>query len=178
MEYFIIGSLIVFILILLSIIKISVSAKKLNKDTQKSEEQYKSNKPNYSNNWNQKYYTKKKLLTDNELFFYDCFKKLDSKYITFPQINLASIIYKHSSNKYRNELFRNIDFCIFDKDLNILLAIEINDDSHKKNNRISRDKKVKEILKSCNIELLTYNINYPNTQESVIKRTTEILEKK
>lgn len=137
---------------------------------------YKS-KDDIDNSHNKNHYIKKKLLTDNELFFYNCFKQLDSKYIILPQISLSSIIKKTDYHKYQNELNRILDFAIFDQNYNILLAIEINDDSHKLKKRKYRDKKLKEILKLANIELLTYNINYQNTQESVIRRTTETLEK-
>ncbi len=159
MKNFIIGLILILILIAVPVIQ--------NLPKRRKEEK---SKPD------NKYYTKKKLLSENELFYYNCFKELDLKYITFPQINLASIIEKHSTNRFRNELFRNIDFCIFDKDLNLLLAIEINDSSHKRYDRILRDKKLRNILNSCNIELLTFNTSYPNTKESIIKRTTETLD--
>ncbi len=126
---------------------------------------------------NKNIYIKRKLLTNTELTFYNYFKKLEPQYIVLPQINLASIINKKNNFRtYQNELYRNIDFCIFDQNLEVLLAIEINDDSHKTYKRKLRDKKVKEILNSCSIELLTYNVNYPNTETSVIERTLKTLE--
>lgn len=122
-------------------------------------------------------YKKKKLLTNTELIFYNYFKKLEPEYIILPQINLASIIRKSDKDEsYQTELYRNIDFCIFNKKYEVLLAIEINDDSHKVYKRKIRDNKVRKILKSSNIELLTYNVNYPNTEESVIERTKTSLQ--
>ncbi len=47
-----------------------------------------------------------------------------------PQVNLASIIKKEKDfpTQYQNELYRNIDFGIFDKDtMEVKLLIEIND---------------------------------------------------
>lgn len=134
----------------------------------------------YLGNKNKKEYSyiKKRFINNNELFFYNCFKKLDPKYIVVPQVNLATIINKEGYHKYQNELNRNIDFCIFDQDFNVLLAIEINDNSHKIKKRRYRDYKVKEILNKCNVSLLTFNINYPNTEDSVINRTNEALKNK
>lgn len=125
----------------------------------------------------QVYYSKKKLLTDTEKTFYDYFKMLEPQYVILPQINLASIVTKNNnSHYYQNELYRNIDFCIFNSNLEILLAIEINDDSHKSYKRKLRDEKVNRILKDANIEMLTYNVNYPNTESSVLERTRKALE--
>ena len=67
-------------------------------------------------------------------------------------MNLASVIHKENT-KYRTELFRNIDFGIFNKDFELLLLIELNDKSHIQRNRKIRDRKVKNILKECNIPL-------------------------
>jgi len=119
-----------------------------------------------------KIYSKKKLLTDTEIIFYNYLIKLDQKYIVLPQINLASIVSKNIGRiTYQNELFRNIDFCIFDENFEVLLAIEINDNTHKDYRRKIRDNKVKKILEECGIELLTYNVQYQNTEESVLERT-------
>ena len=61
--------------------------------------------------------------------------------------------YIKKNTKYHTELFRNIDFGIFNKDFELLLLIELNDKSHIQRNRKIRDRKVKNILKECNIPL-------------------------
>ena len=158
MEYIIAGLIIILVILLELVYQL------VNKNNEPGKKEY--------------HYSKKKLITDNELFFYNCFEHLDLKYIIVPQVNLAAIINKEEYHKYQNELNRNLDFGIFDQDFNILLAIEINDDSHIINKRRYRDYKVKDLLKKCNIELLIFNINYPNTEESVIARTNKILKNK
>ena len=81
-------------------------------------------------------YTKMDFLTYNEKLFY------------------RKLLPLHKENtKYRTELFRNIDFGIFNKDFELLLLIELNDKSHIQRNRKIRDRKVKNILKECNIPL-------------------------
>lgn len=121
-------------------------------------------------------YHKKHFMTDSELNFYNKIKTLESEdYKIVPQINLATIIEKDGKS-FNNELFRNIDFAIFNKDFqNILLLIELNDSSHKKTSRIKRDIKVKNICDSTNIKLITFYTNYPNNKDYVIKRIKQNL---
>ena len=84
-------------------------------------------------------------------------------------LNLASIINKEDSF-YQTELFRNIDFGIFTKSFELVLLIEINDKTHMLAKRRKRDAKVKEILNSCHIPLLTFYTSYPNEKDYVVKR--------
>lgn len=115
-------------------------------------------------------YSKRKLLSQSEISFYRKLKKIETlgNFIVLPQINLASIITK--AGKYRNELFRNIDFGIFDSNFDVLLLIELNDKTHKQYNRHKRDLKVQEICKNCNIKLITFYTSYPNEETYVINR--------
>lgn len=80
---------------------------------------------------------------------------LKDKFFVFPQIPLSQLVEKHSKSNYKTELFRVIDFCVFDRDYYPLLCIEINDNSHLQKNRVRRDGKISEILKSARIPLLT-----------------------
>lgn len=111
-----------------------------------------------------------------ELLFYEKIKDLENEYKIVPQVNLATIV-KKINRGYINELFKNIDFAIFDKDYkNVLLLIEINDSTHNKINRKDRDLKVKKICNDCNIKLITFYTKYPNEKEYVLKRIKEELD--
>lgn len=118
------------------------------------------------------YIKKDSLLTNCEK---ECFIKIkeatkETRFIVYPQINLASIIEK-SKFGYANELFRNIDFGLFDGyTLEPILMIELNDKSHLREDRIERDQKVSDILEMAKIPLLTLY-----TTE---KLTTEIIKNK
>lgn len=79
---------------------------------------------------------------------------------------------------FRNELFRNIDFGIFDQNFNLLLLIELNDNTHAQNNRKARDIKVKELLNSCQIKLLTFYTSYANESNYVVERVLKVIENK
>ena len=100
------------------------------------------------------------------------------KYKLQTQVNLASIVDKNFYSKYRNELFRNIDFGIFDKKtLKPLLMIELNDYTHNYKIRKERDEKVKEILKQSGIPLITFYTNKPNEFDYVFERIENELNK-
>ena len=117
-----------------------------------------------------KIYIKKNFMTQSELFFYEKIKELETDYKIVPQINLATII-KKTSKGYINELFRNIDFAIFDKEYkNLLLLIELNDSTHNDNNRKDRDLKVKKICNDANIKLIVFYTKYPNEKDYVLRR--------
>lgn len=121
-------------------------------------------------------YEKKQFMTEYEKYFYNVINKLNDKYMIIPQINLATIINK--KNKiYCNELFRNIDFAIFDKKFNIKLLIEINDKSHLKTKRIKRDINVKKICKDANIPIIFFYSKYKNNPKYIIDRILSKIEK-
>lgn len=128
---------------------------------------------------NNKVYTKRNLMTQSEQLFYNKLRLIEPQYKVIPQINLSAIIDKTTDDNkhhYRTELFRNIDFGIFTNDLsNILLLIELNDETHNQSNRKKRDYKVHEICKSANIPIITFYTKYPNEQQYVVNRIlTEI----
>ena len=123
-----------------------------------------------------KIYERKEFMSTYELLFYEKIKDLENEYKIVPQVNLATIV-KKINRGYINELFKNIDFAIFDKDYkNVLLLIEINDSTHNKINRKDRDLKVKKICNDCNIKLKTFYTKYPNEKEYVLKRIKEELD--
>ena len=122
----------------------------------------------------EKQYEKKKLLTQTELKFYYAIKKyVPEEYTLLPQINLASIINRVDDHKYQNELYRNIDFAIFNKSWEPIAAIEINDKTHNDKSRIARDHKVKEICESAALPLITFWTDYGVNEEYIQKRISE-----
>ena len=122
-------------------------------------------------------YVKKPFMSKCEYDFYKKISILEKQFKIVPQVNLASIIDK-IGERYRNELFRNIDFAIFSNDYSrLLLLIELNDKTHNKTKRIKRDLKVKKICNDANIKLITFYTTYQNKQDYVINRIlTEIKE--
>jgi len=116
-------------------------------------------------------YTKKEFMSSYELKFYQILLELENDYNIVPQVNLGTIVTKVDNNRYRNELFRNIDFGIFSKDFKeLLLLIEINDQTHNQPNRKKRDSSVKNICEIAGIKLMTFHTDKPNEKTYVINR--------
>ena len=128
-----------------------------NKNNRKKYDTYYSAKPRYLSPCEEDYFIKIKSL-------------IRRNYFIFPQIPLSQIIEKHSQSNYKTELFRVIDFCIFDENYFPLLCIEINDTSHINKSRVKRDLKVSEILKSAKIPLLVL-WTYDGTDDNYIKKS-------
>ncbi len=131
------------------IVIIVIAIKRTPKQTQ--------NQSNRTTEYDHRRYEVKNLLTATEEKYFAILKHVTpSSFTVYPQINLASIINRVDRHRYQSELFRNIDFAIFDSSNRPVLLIEINDNSHKKQERIERDRKVKEICDRANIPLITF----------------------
>lgn len=116
-------------------------------------------------------YQKRNLMTNYEYKFYQNIKELEDEYQIVPQLNLAAVTKKINNNRYYSELFRNIDFAIFSKDYQeLLLLIEINDQTHNNYSRRDRDMKVKKICNDIGVKLITFYTKYPNEKTYVINR--------
>lgn len=125
-----------------------------------------------------KEYEKKHLMTNAELDFYNKIAELEEQLHIkiIPQIGLSTIVKPKKKSRYINELFKNIDFAIFDDHYNeILLLIELNDFSHNNKKRKERDKKVKSICESADIKIINFYTKYPNEKNYVKNRIIENL---
>ncbi len=121
-----------------------------------------------------KTYQAKKLLTYTELKFYDALKiAIPNNYLIYPQINLASIINRTDKHKYQSELYRNIDFVVFNKEYSPILLIEINDKTHNKQDRKDRDNKVKEICQQANLPIIAFWTDYGINQSYINNKIAE-----
>lgn len=124
----------------------------------------------------EKSYQTKPLLTATEIKFKNAIEKaIPNDYILYPQINLASIIKRTDDHKYQNELYRNVDFCVFDKKFNPCLIIEINDKTHNEKSRQARDFKVKEICEKANIPVVVFWTDYGVNESYIEKKLNEFL---
>ncbi len=118
------------------------------------------------------YEAKQYIMTKSES---DFFKRLNDilqdKYYVFPQIHLSAIL-KHdipNGQKWRvalNKIDRkSVDFVICDKvNQKILLAIELDDSSHDRPDRVIRDTEVESMLEKAGIKLLRFRLNTPEQE--------------
>lgn len=125
------------------------------------------------------YERKDSLLTKTELEFFNKLRNLyGQKYHLQAQVSLRSVTSKTIYSKYINELFRDIDFGIFDnKTLKPLVLIELNDKTHKNADRHERDLKVRDILKQSGIPLVTFYTDKPNDEKYLYTTINEELKK-
>lgn len=126
-----------------------------------------------------KYYKPKIYITTlNEMKFYNVLleiaKELD--YILFTQVSLYNIISMQDNldysthTKYFNKIAsKSIDFVLVDKKCRIKLCIELDDNTHKKKNRIERDNFINALFKDLEIDLLRYPV-YDTYYKDTLKR--------
>ena len=120
------------------------------------------------------YKLKDSLITETEKPYLEAVKEvLPEGYVLQPQVNLASIIERTDGAVYHNELFRNIDACIFDTSYKPVLLIEINDQSHSDSKRKSRDAKVKAICEEAGIQLVAFWTKYGVNKDYISKKISE-----
>jgi len=128
-------------------------------------------------------YTKKKyLLTKVESDFFKILKQtLSNDYYVFPQIHLTSILEnKIVGQSWKGALEhisrKSLDYVICDKIyLSPLLAIELDDNSHSRNDRRDRDREVERILKEAGIPLLRIPYSEKNNRELIREQLLKIL---
>lgn len=109
-------------------------------------------------------YEKRSLLTDNELHFYQTLRGIADKYNlnVLSKLRLADIVGVDSSldntewwSNFGKIKSKHVDFALAKKDnLEIVLVIELDDYSHKRVDRIERDKFVDSIFNNVGIPIL------------------------
>ena len=107
------------------------------------------------------YAKKKSIMSAAELEFFELLKRTVDlrKFDVLPQIALAAVIDKVSGGAFRNELFRIADFLIVTRrNYAPVTLVELNDASHKKDERRLRDEKVNAICSSAGLPVVTIDI--------------------
>lgn len=120
------------------------------------------------------YEKRETLVTDNEKEYLEAIDEaLPDDCLIVPQANLAAFIDRTDDARFRNELFRNVDFLITDLSYHPLFVVEINDKTHKEQNRRERDWKVSQICQEAGIPIVTfwtsYGVNYDYIQKQLLK---------
>jgi len=128
------------------------------------------------------YKLKSSIMTSSE---FDFFKMLMSavgdRYNVFPQIHLDAIlnnkVYGQSwFGAFRHINEKSVDFLLCDKiNAKPLLAIELDDRSHEREDRRGRDQEVERILRDVNLPLLRIKDNKNLTKEELLRILSGIL---
>lgn len=122
------------------------------------------------------YDLKDRFISKNEQTYFSAIKaSVPLDYFVFPQVNLSSFIERTDNARFRNELFRNIDFLITDKDYRPKIAVEINDSTHLNAERKERDEKILKICEEAGIPLIKFWTSYGVNQEYIKSKIDEVL---
>lgn len=121
-----------------------------------------------------KYNKKDFIMTRAEHEFFDILVEVvENKYYVFPQIHLSAILdNKVVGQNWKGALShinqKSVDFVICDKAyLKPLIAIELDDKSHEKDDRVKRDTEVESIFNDAGLTLLRFNNNGSFNKEEI-----------
>ncbi len=122
------------------------------------------------------YATRDRLISKTESQFFEAIMSaVPEGFRVFPQINLASFIERTDNFRYRNELFRNVDFLITDSEYAPKIVVEINDQTHLEHDRRERDEKVSKICEEAGIPIIKLWTSYGVQPGYIQKRILEQL---
>ena len=117
------------------------------------------------------YALRDRLISRNEAdYFREISSAVPEGYFVFPQVNLASFIDRTDGVRFRNELFRNVDFLITDGEYAPKIIVEINDRSHLEYDRRERDEKVAKICEEAGIPIIKLWTSYGIRPDYIRKR--------
>lgn len=122
------------------------------------------------------YELKTSIMTDCEKDFFKAIVSASPEgYTVLPQMNLAAFIEKTDNSRFRNELFRNVDFLIVNEKFEPKIIIEINDQTHLTQDRKERDEKVKSICDEAGIPIIKLWTSYGIKEDYIKGRINEAL---
>jgi hypothetical protein len=106
---------------------------------------------------------KKYLLTPPEKRFYNVLRRAVSWYTIMAKVRLADLVEADERHLLRESNFdhiksRHIDFVICNLALSPLVAIELDDSSHQRPDRVARDRDVNRILDIASLPLLRVTV--------------------
>ncbi|MFT5723868.1 MAG: hypothetical protein ACI9JN_000985 [Bacteroidia bacterium] len=135
----------------------------------------------------QTYQARGKLLTAAEINFYRHLQRAIGQTATiFCMVRMADILTVKKSIKGKKLkqtigpiAQKHLDFVLVDKDFNILCAVELNDKSHDRPDRIARDKFVRKTLKTAGIPLIeipaSRSYSIVKVQEAIANQVPSLL---
>lgn len=134
-------------------------------------------KPNKTAKPLYRYFAKHKILTDTELTFYRMLlNATNDKYAIIPQAHLSTFLSeKIKGQNWLGAFFaingKSVDFLLCEKsNLKPLIAIELDDFTHHRPDRIERDKIVNEIIGNSNIRLVRFNSYEWGTEQAILNK--------
>ena len=105
------------------------------------------------------FFRRKYLLTPSEKRFYNVLRKVVAPHAVLAKVRLADLVEADERHLLRKSNFehiksRHIDFVICDAALSPLIAVELDDSSHQRPDRVARDREVNRILEIASLPIL------------------------
>ena len=109
------------------------------------------------------FYRRKSVLTAPEQEFYQILKELVRGYQILAKVRLADLVGADERHLLRKSNFdhikaKHIDFVICDRALSPMVAIELDDSSHRRPDRVARDRDVNRILEIAALPLVRFPV--------------------
>lgn len=123
------------------------------------------------------YQKKEYILTQNELKFYKLLKYITDKnnLLIFTQVSLYEIVRNKEYKDFNKIKSKSIDFVITDINTKVKICIELDDQTHIREDRQQRDIFINELFKQLDIKLLRVPVqNYYNMQDIEQKIKNEL----
>ncbi len=125
-----------------------------------------------------RYTIKQSLLTDAEKEFLQILKQIvGDRYHIESQVKLSGIVKPTDSNQHYTNYHdlnridkKSIDFVLYDKEYRPYLAIELDDRSHQRWDRIERDQFVNEIMSAVGLRIIHVPTSYSYNIEALKKQ--------
>lgn len=109
------------------------------------------------------YFRRRSLLTETERHFYKVLKTVARRYCILSKVRLADLIGADDRHKFWQANFRricskHIDFVICDSELSPIVAIELDDPSHQREDRKRRDRDIRNLFDAVGFPLLRIEV--------------------
>jgi len=109
------------------------------------------------------FFKRQYLLSRAEKSFYNVLRKVVAPHAVLAKVRLADLVEADERHLLRRSNFdhiksKHIDFVICDRALSPIIAVELDDSSHQRPDRIARDRDVNRILEIASLPLLRVSV--------------------
>lgn len=125
------------------------------------------------------YYKKSRVMTETEYIFWKILKKSNAPVI-IPQAHLSTFLnHKIKGQNWKGAFShinsKSVDFLICNEIMEPLLAVELDDYTHDREDRKNRDEIVNNLIESSGIKLARYNVNSLKDELNIINSINQNL---
>src|SRR2546421_3622531 len=118
---------------------------------------------------------RKYLLTKAEKSFYEILRAVVAPHTVLAKVRLADLVEADERHLLRRSNFdhiksRHIDFVICDRALSPIIAIELDDSSHQRPDRVARDRDVNRISEIAELPILRVAVRPAYTETDIAKQ--------